>query len=202
MLTRTARSGSTPSTTGSTLPTECPATAPTCGTAFSSPGPTIRRWSWLSSPGGARHAPVMAPGYVRYHPRILTAQLERSDWDGSLLAMVDLVTPQPAQLRYLRFDDDRGTWRDWPSETTFTGDRAWYEPGTDDLSRSPHLLVSASLRFTVPSGQLPQPPVLVSVLPGLAARELVEAARRSVAVLVRQLNAIIGPIIERIEEEG
>jgi hypothetical protein len=146
--------------------------------------------------------PVMAPGYVRYHPRILTAQLERSDWDGSLLAMVDLVTPQPAQLRYLRFDDDRGTWRDWPSETTFTGDRAWYEPGTDDLSRSPHLLVSASLRFTVPSGQLPQPPVPASVLPGLAARELVEAARRSVAVLVRELNAIISPIIERIEEEG
>ena len=28
---------------------------------------------------------VMSPGYVRYHPQVLAAQLERSSWDGTLV---------------------------------------------------------------------------------------------------------------------
>src|SRR5258707_9312525 len=42
--------------------------------------------------------PVMSPGYVRRHPRILSARLERADWDSSLTAHVDLVIPQPPSL--------------------------------------------------------------------------------------------------------
>ena len=41
---------------------------------------------------------VMSPGYVRRHPRILSARLERADWDSSLTAHVDLVIPQPRSL--------------------------------------------------------------------------------------------------------
>ena len=43
--------------------------------------------------------PVMSPGYVRYHPRVLAARLERSGWDGSLVAGVDLVSAWPEQLK-------------------------------------------------------------------------------------------------------
>ena len=43
--------------------------------------------------------PVMSPGYVRYHPRVLAARLERSGWDGSLVAGVDLVSCWPEQLK-------------------------------------------------------------------------------------------------------
>jgi len=101
----------------------------------------------------------MSPGYVRRHPRILSARLERADWDSSLTANVDLVIPQPPSLSYLRTDEERGHWRDWPCERRFSSDSVWYEPDTDDLARSPYLLCTASLRFTVPSADLPQPPL-------------------------------------------
>ena len=42
--------------------------------------------------------PVMSPAYVRYHPRVLGARLERSGWDGSLVAGVTLVSAWPEQL--------------------------------------------------------------------------------------------------------
>jgi hypothetical protein len=37
--------------------------------------------------------PVMAPGYVRTHPRILLTTCDDNTWDGSLLATVDLAAP-------------------------------------------------------------------------------------------------------------
>jgi hypothetical protein len=137
--------------------------------------------------------PVMLPGYVRYHPRVRTAQLERSDWDGSLLAMVDLVILQPASLRISGSDCDgrHYWWRDWPSEIAFSGDTTWYQPGGDDLAASPHLLCTASLRFTVPSSQLPAPPSAPALLTG--------ACREAVVVLVAELNKIVGPVLDRIE---
>src|SRR5262249_49859482 len=42
--------------------------------------------------------PVMSPGYVRYHPRVLAARLERSGWDGGLVADVTLVAAWTEQL--------------------------------------------------------------------------------------------------------
>jgi hypothetical protein len=36
--------------------------------------------------------PVMSPSYVRYHPRVRGAQLERSGWDGNLAAAVTLIS--------------------------------------------------------------------------------------------------------------
>lgn len=137
--------------------------------------------------------PVMSPGYVRRHSRIATARLERSDWDGSLLALVDLVMLQPKHLIYLRSDEERGHWRDWPHEYQFGSDRyVWFEPGGEDLARSPYLLCTASLRFTVPSGALPEPPALPT-------GEFVSVCQTAVAELVRELNAIVGPVIDRIE---
>ncbi|MCP9954691.1 hypothetical protein [Actinomadura madurae] len=44
--------------------------------------------AWRTATG-----PVMAPGYVRYHSRVLGARVERSQWDGSLIAAVSLVAP-------------------------------------------------------------------------------------------------------------
>ena len=134
--------------------------------------------------------PVMSPGYVRRHPRIASAALERSDWDGSLLAAVDLVIPQPPSLRYLRSGDDRGYWRDWPSEHSFLSDAdLWYQPGNDELARGRYLLCTASLRFTVPSAGLAKAPEHDSG-PLLAAQ-----CRDTVAALVRELNAVVGPVL-------
>jgi hypothetical protein len=139
--------------------------------------------------------PVMAPGYVRRHQRIIAARLERSDWDGSLLAMVNLVIHQPKPLSYLRSNDGRTVWQDWPSDHDFWIDRTvWYEPGGEDLSRSRYLLCTASLRFAVPSDGLPEPPASESQ------SALVFASRQSVTVVVDQLNAAVGPVLQRIAE--
>ena len=141
-------------------------------------------FAWQQATG-----PVMAPGYVRRHPRIAAARLARSDWDGSLLATVDLVIPQPPNLRWMRSDEDRGMWRDWPVQRAFAGGDRFYEPDGDELARDPYLLTTASLRFTVPHAGLPEP--------GGAD---VDTCKRAVAVVVRELNAAVGPVLARIEE--
>jgi hypothetical protein len=135
--------------------------------------------------------PVMAPGYLRRHRRILLARPARSDWDGSLLACVDLVISQPRPLSYLRSDDDRGVWRDWPVQGAIAGSERFYEPDSDELARDPYLLTSASLRFTVPCGDLPHP----SAYP-----QLTYAFEVAVTVVVQELNRIVSPVLERVEE--
>lgn len=86
--------------------------------------------------------PIMVPGYVRCHPRILTTELEPSSWDCSLLAQVDLITPWPRPLtdsRRWMAATDRGWWRDWQLE--FGG--TYYAPTDEDLTKAPYLLTSA-----------------------------------------------------------
>ena len=58
------------------------------------PRPDFAATAWRVANG-----PVMSPGYVRWHPRILRAALGRSDWDGRLLACVDVITPAPEALK-------------------------------------------------------------------------------------------------------
>jgi hypothetical protein len=140
--------------------------------------------------------PVMSPGYVRYHPRILTAQLARSDWDGSLIARVDVLTSQPDHVR--RTVGRAGSWNDWPSEYSFGSDQiVYYEPGTEDLARGPYLLASASLRFTVPSAVLEQPPVQWRGRGEYAPDALAGACAAAVAVVVMELNSFVGPVLVR-----
>jgi hypothetical protein len=134
--------------------------------------------------------PVMAPGYVRCHPRVITARLERSDWDGSLVARVDLVAPQPRWLRGLLAGDGGGVWRDWPIES-LTGEDAWYWPGGQDLTRGCYSLASLSLRFAVLSTSLPDPRLRGA---GLA------ACREAVAVVAAELDRAVGPVLTRLGE--
>jgi|ERR1035437_3929609 hypothetical protein len=139
--------------------------------------------------------PVMVPGYVRRHRRILSAQLARSEWDGSLAASVELITPWPGELRSSQAWRRAALWRDWPAETLI-GAEAYYEPSGEDLARGPYLLASTSLQFTVASGELPHPPTArLATLPG----ELEDAAEHAVTVLVAELNRIVGPVIETLE---
>jgi hypothetical protein len=152
----------------------------------------LAEFAWRRATG-----PVMSPGYVRRHPPIRLARLERSSWDGSLLAMVDLVISQPEPLRYMPAGDGPARRRDWPAEFSFsTGHDQWYEPGGEDLARGRYLLCTASLRFTVPLTGLATPPARLST------PLLVAQCRDTVAALVRTLNTIVSPVIARIEGDG
>jgi hypothetical protein len=148
----------------------------------------LAEFAWERATG-----PAMSPGYVRYHSRILTARLARSDWDGSLIGRVDVLTGQPEYLRRPRSDDVRGLWHDWPGEYSFARDQTvYYEPGTEELAkRGRHALASVSLRFTVPSGDLPDPRGHGASL---------SICREAVAVVVCELNRISSPVLARMGE--
>lgn len=134
----------------------------------------------------------MSPGYVRYHPRVLSARLERSGWDGSLIAGVSLVSAWPEQLtrvlvRAVRLGDRDAYWQDWPTEYIGDGTTCYYEPSEADIAARPYLLTTVSLQFTVPSAALPEPPATSS--------SLLNVGQQTVAVVVAELNRIVGPIL-------
>jgi hypothetical protein len=147
---------------------------------------------WAVFAWGRATGPVMSPGYVRYHPRVLAARLERSGWDGSLVANVSLVSGWPAQLtaalaRDVRLGARDALWQDWPAEHLGGDAIRYYEPGEADVAARPYLLAALSLRFTVPSAALPRPPTSSAGLLG--------AGRQAVAAMVAELNRIVGPVL-------
>lgn len=143
--------------------------------------------AWRTATG-----PVMAPGYVRRHPRILSAQIVRNEWDGSLAADVSLITGWPSALQKLT------AWHDWPSEHSFFSDReVFMEPSGEDVVRHQFLMPSARLCFSMPEAQAALAvPHAGYARPGAAEAE----AREAVAILVDALNEIVGPVLARIEE--
>jgi hypothetical protein len=136
--------------------------------------------------------PVMSPGYVRCHPRVLSSHLERSSWDGSLAAGTTLASSWPEQLknaliRSVQLGDKDSYWQDWPTEHRCGDSASYYEPGEADVAARPYLLTIVSLRFTVPSAALPEPPARS------AAR--LSAGQRAIAVIVAELNRVVGPVL-------
>jgi hypothetical protein len=136
--------------------------------------------------------PVMAPGYVRRHPRILAARLERNEWDGSLAAAVDVVTGWPAELRQQRAAHSGAHgWLSWPTETAFASDSIRYlDPSGEDMTKGSYMLPSVSLRFAVP-------------VTGLPVREdhprLEDACDQAITLVVSALNRVVDPVIEALE---
>ena len=137
-------------------------------------------------------SPVMSPGYVRYHPRVLAARLERSGWDGTLVAGVDLVSTWPEQLKAalvsaVKLGGRDAYWQDWPTEYRGGETISYYQPSEADVAARPYALAMVSLQFSMPSGALPEPP-------GTSAA-LLSAGQQAVAVVVAELNGIVGPLL-------
>lgn len=143
--------------------------------------------------------PIMVPGYVRYHRRIIRTGLANSYWDNSLLAAVDLIAPWPRQLRESRHwmeRTGRGWWRDWLTELGNVYD----VPSDEDVTKAPFLLTTASLRFTTPTADLPQPPTVWRGRGGPDASTIVASARTAVAISIREINRVVWPIIQVLEQ--
>jgi hypothetical protein len=132
---------------------------------------------------------VMSPPYVHSHPRVISADLAVNNWDGSLAAVVDLVTPPPAALRNLRREDGR-MWWNWPTERGLH-DTVYYQPMVTerDVAERPYLITSTKALFTVPTEDLPASGPQEDI-------ELV--APSTVEKLVWLLNREVRPLIESI----
>lgn len=136
-----------------------------------------------------RLATELSPGYVRWHRRIVSATCVRSPWDGSMVCAATVISQWPAELTWTRqWQRDRG-WRDWPQ---LFGQ--YTTPTAQDLTRSPHLRAMLQVEAPLPLDDLPPAPEGPdsSVAP---------AARRAVAVLVREFNELLAPVIGQLEAE-
>jgi hypothetical protein len=147
--------------------------------------------AWQTATG-----PVMSPPYVRRHPVVLSARvevnLEADDSSRRLAAAVELASRWPTGLE--RRWDGMHRWQQWIWENRL--ETSWpREPEGDEIARGDcFALPSLRLMFAVPTGDLPAVPVLPHV-PG----QVELAARAAVAVLVAQLNEVVGPVLLALE---
>jgi hypothetical protein len=139
----------------------------------------------LATPG------MLDPAYVRWHRRVLSATCDRNPWDGGLTARVQLVSPMPAELTWSReWWRDRG-WQDWPQ--TFG---QYVVPTERDIAARPYLRTSLTVEAPLPLGGLPQAPAS----PDVRDEVVVQAAQHAVTVLVRELNALLTPVVRQLDE--
>jgi hypothetical protein len=132
--------------------------------------------------------PVLDPGYVRFHRRVLTADCRRNTWDGTLVAQVTMVAPWPEPLSRSRtWWRDRG-WRNWPQ--TFG---QFLVPSDRELSKTPHARGLLVLDTPIPLDQFPP-------VPDEPSADLQELAQRTVAVLARELNDLLVPMLRQLDE--
>lgn len=134
-----------------------------------------------------RLATVLSPGYVRWHRRILSATCTRNPWDGSLIGEATIAAGWPAELTWSRqWTRDNG-WRNWPQVFG-----QYVSPADEDVARVPHARAMLLVETPVPLADLPAAP------DGLD--DALEAtARHAVAVLVRELNDLLTPMIGQLD---
>ncbi len=124
--------------------------------------------------------PIMSPGYVRWHARVLDYKLDRGldPQPGRLVCHVTLATSLPLWLG--------SPWRGW---TEYLGD-PWREP--DDARHA--ALARLELRWPIPDATLPHPgPPARSGYPNL------RDAKAAVRALVAQINQTAGPVLAKLE---
>lgn len=125
--------------------------------------------------------PVMSPPYVDWTgPHIASVTMQRSLNDGSLLAVVGLVTPLPAELRHI------GDVNGWELRREFGRD-FYAEPPDQAMTRRPTLLSTAQLYLPLPTVLLHHP----ADAPGqLTAADVKAAVRTQAHLLDEQLTPI------------
>jgi hypothetical protein len=139
-----------------------------------------------------RLATTLSPPYARWHRRILSVTCVRSAWDGSLMAEVTLAAPWPAELTWTKqWSRDRG-WRDWPQ---LFGQ--YVAPTERDLTRSPHLRALLLVEAPVPLDHLPPAPEGPD--PVGSDGDVARIAQRSIAVVARELNDLLAPMVGQLE---
>jgi hypothetical protein len=134
--------------------------------------------------------PALEPGLVRWHRRVLRAHCRRNTWDGTLVADVRIASALPAELtRSREWWRDRG-WQEWPQVFG-----QYVKPAESDLSRRPYLLASLRMQAPVPLDGLPP-------APDGPDDQLAVSARRAVAVIARELDELLSPVLTQLEDEA
>jgi len=144
--------------------------------------------AWSTATG-----PVMAPGYVRYHPRVLAGKVACNTWDGTLNGLVRLVTPWPQPLAQSRaWHPADSWWEDWPTQHYSGGTVYYREPDDEEAAARRYLMASAVLIFPLSARALPAAPTGPR-------DDMEDRAREAVHVLTCAMNGVVAPVIELLE---
>jgi hypothetical protein len=136
------------------------------------------------------NGPIMSPGLVRHHPRVVSAEALRSDWNGRMVGSVRLVAPRPRHLTDARTPDGG-----WYHDLTLDSWAGRYEGvGGRELERAAYLTTEVQVLWQLPSDALPR---IAEVPPAGEARH--RHALTCVEAIVAELNRQIRPIIVEIE---
>jgi hypothetical protein len=136
-------------------------------------------------------APVMAPGYVRWHPRVIAAVVRRSEWDGGLLASVKLVAPQPSPVLSSLTETAARPWFDRPVER-LGHVVSFADPSAEDLVRRRYATCDLNLEFALELRAWPAAPE--------GPQDDVEFRARCVlAEIVNALSDAVDPVLAAIE---
>jgi len=124
--------------------------------------------------------PIMSPGYVCWHPRVLDYKVSHGDnpEPGRLVCQVTLATSLPLWLG--------SPWWSW---TERFGD-PWREPDDDRHAA----LASVALRWPLPVATLPRPRT-----PARPGQPNLRDAEASVRALVEAINTTAGPVLAKLE---
>jgi len=129
------------------------------------------------------NGPIMAPGLVVLHPRILTATAGVDDYDGRQLVLtVRLVAGLPDGLRQVLGYQ----WRSWQHEEYGASGPTWTEPYERSGGPLRMALPTLSLSWPVPAARLP--------FPGGGLPD-VDLAIDVVAAVAEVLNGELGPVL-------
>jgi hypothetical protein len=152
----------------------------------------VRRVRFAIAAWETANSPVMAPGYVRRHPRLLSGRVEYCAWDGTLTGVAELVAPWPQPLARSRDWQGGAWWRDWPTEPAYGAGERYREPGEDETVSGRYLMTTARMVFPVPLGGLPD-------APSVPDDAVEDAAREAVGTLAAAMNAVITPVLAVLE---
>ena len=124
--------------------------------------------------------PIMSPGYVGWHPRVLDYKVSHGDnpEPGRLVLKVTLATSLPLWLG--------SPWWSW---TPYLG-RDWCQPDDDRYAA----LASVALRWPLPVATLPCPH-----RPARPGQPNLRDAKASVRALVEAINQTAGPVLATLE---
>ncbi|GAA0968929.1 hypothetical protein [Actinocorallia libanotica] len=129
------------------------------------------------------NSPTMSPPYLDWQAeRVQSVTCTGSEYDGALIARVQLAVPRPAQLRNLR------GFQEWNRGSSFANLSGYYTPLDNDVAYRPAMLTSTTLLFHIPAAQLHTP---TDAPKDLTVRDAKAAIKRLGALLEERLAPVL-----------
>lgn len=149
-------------------------------------GLTTDKCSFALTAWRIAQSPIMAPGYVRLHPRVVGTG-EYWDDDQRVAIVVRVAAPLPAEVAGAI---DVWRWHGW--DQIGYPDPHWVEPYDNDR---PAVFTVVTLRIPIPAAALPVPRYRAGAAD-------TATAKQAIRVIHDLLNVQVGPVLAALDVHG